>query len=188
MPRKANKARKEEASREERGKVEAVATISLYQPYVLDLGELAIYGYIPFEENLQTEKIESTSTVEALKEGTRILERLKNSMKNKVKDGLLLIDLSGRGFTIHLGAYINEPKWPGILLYRPARLNGVGKVIREGERWEVKWIRKTMPREFYVYEGEIKFAGEPFDIVLDTDQGMRVIFAEKKSMANGAEN
>jgi hypothetical protein len=185
MPRKTSKSKnsKEEAQKEI--KAEAIATITVFKPHILDLGELAIVGYVPFEENISSERIESSSTIEAIKQGTKLLEKWKTQMKNKLGEGLLVVDLAGKGFTIHLGTYLKEDeKFQQLLFYRPARLNAVGKLTMKGEKWNIEWIKKGIQVEFYIYEGETRFSDKPFNVVLDTDQGMKVVIVEKNAMAN----
>jgi len=162
-----------------------MATVTVYQPYLLDLGEIALYGYVPFEENFSSEKIESYSVLDSIKQGTRLLEKWKTSMKSKLREGLIIVDLAGRGFTIHLGSYLEESSFPQLLFQRPARLNAVGKLARNSEKWHIEWLRKTISKEFYVYEGEVRFSGDPFDVILETDQGMRVVFVEEQAVADG---
>jgi len=166
-------------------KLEVMATVTVYQPYLLDLGEIALYGYVPFEENFSSEKIESSSILDSIKQGTRLLEKWKASMKSKLREGLIVVDLAGKGFTIHLGSYLEESSFPQLLFQRPARLNAVGKLARDGEKWHIEWLRRTISKEFYIYEGEVRFSGDPFDVILETDQGMRVVFVEDQTVADG---
>jgi len=166
-------------------KLEVMATVTVYQPYLLDLGEIALYGYVPFEENFSSEKIESSSILDSIKQGTRLLEKWKTSMKSKLREGLIVVDLAGKGFTIHLGSYLEESSFPQLLFQRPARLNAVGKLTRDDDKWHIEWLRKTISKEFYVYEGEVRFSGNPFDVILETDQGMRVVFVEDQAVADG---
>lgn len=183
MPKKDKKISKQTGEEGKEAKIEAIATVRAYQSQILDLGEIAIVGYVPLEESIISEKIESTSTVEALKGGARILEKWKGIMKNKIGQGLVVVELAGRGFIVHLGSYIGESSWPELLFHRPARLNAVGRLENEGGEWKIKWIKKSLPKEFYIYEGELRFSGQPFDVVFDTDQGLKVMPAEGEAVA-----
>lgn len=183
MPKKSSRSREKSEAAKKETKAEAIATVTAYKPHILDLGEVAILGYVPFEENMSGEKIESYSTVDAIKQGAKLLEKWKEVLKSKMKEGLIVVDLAGRGFTIHLGAYLNDESFQQLLFHRPARLNAVGKIIREGEKDYIKWIKKTIQNEFYIYEGEVRFAEKPFNVVLDTDQGMKVLIFEEEALA-----
>ncbi len=156
--------------------VKAIVNIRVFQPEIIKIRNIVLKIYKPVDSETRLEEITvytSRDVIDALNER---IERMKKKLARELPKGLIDIQIEGKGFALHLGDYTEETEEKRILIFpRPSRLMRLGVLRTSQEEVKVEWIKKSFRNELYVYEGFLEIPKGIDAVVLETENGTRVL-------------
>lgn len=156
-----------------------VVSVKVLEPRLKNLGPAVIKCYV---SNPQMERIEEKALVvegDIFESIAAEIKKIKRELRKNVSPrSLIIIEVTGKGFVYRVGGKIEETGEEALLFPSPSKLIrmgffGNGRLI---------WHRPAQGEELYIYEGIIDVPEDVEYVIIETENGSRVINTVKRHL------